>query len=541
MKEPAFSRHDVAVASTGCVRNFNRNDRDDSAYGLRDWQPGQDLRRDDAVVAGLLAMRVSAAEDDDMDRPAGLLAEYIDGRGVVARRVDTRLAFAWNGRPPDARLVSGPLTVRWTGYLESETTGDYRIHAFGVGRVRVSVKGRVILDANASTPQWIDSQAIELPYDQHPIEIDYQADAPPQSLAFYWSGPGFELEPLGDRVLYHEAIADHGDRFGRGQTLYQALRCGGCHQLDGAASVLAAPALDRVAESLHRPWLLERLTDNRSTDATAAEVFARRMPHFALPQDEANDLADYVLTSRLPVEPKLPLHRRVLERGPRCGRARPRSFSFARMSRLPSISGSRTGHSFRRRRSVACRTETSGGFFETWLIDPGQLNRDHRMPIFDLDATQRSQLAAFLSTLRPDDVEPDRATAGDTPEATSIDWERGRRLFAHYRCDACHRGPAEEGASQLAPSDSVTEPVVLNSQSAWDESCCNQAVAGRRPGYGLSAAQQDALREYVTHVAAAAESDAALDGGQLLEQNNCLGCHDRGLSQGLLALRLRTL
>ena len=77
-------------------------------------------------------------------------------------------------------------------------------------------------------------------------------------------------------------------------------------------------------------------------------------------------------------------------------------------------------------------------FFSRWLEDPAHINPAHRMPVFPLSARQRSQLAAYLSTLG--EVDEALSTDADTDErnADAHQIERGRRLVGEYRCAACH-------------------------------------------------------------------------------------------------------
>jgi hypothetical protein len=485
---------------------------------------------------------------DEEARTQGLIGRYRDGRGVVAERVDRSVSFHWNGRRPDRRLSSGRLTVRWRGYLESETSGEYRLYAYGSGRLTVRVNGQTVLEGEASEPQWFDGRPLTLDYDQHTLEIEFHAAEAPRQLAFFWSGPTFAIEPLPPAALLHDVDGEATDAvsFAGGESLYRALRCEACHALEGSEP-LAAPALDRLPGRLHRAWLIEWLCE-ASPEETAEGAIRRRMPHIALSAGEASDLADYLLrrdddAQAVGAAPDIdsnaagPGEAGSLAAAAEIERGRAWFMSLGCLACHPWESlaswslfdGGELSH-------VAAKRPAS--FFAEWLADPADVNRDHRMPRFELSHQQQTQIAVFLATqargTRPERQGVEHESQSALREPIVERRRRGRELFVRQRCHACHRAPDDERLADATGGGREQVKRPLSAQSNWDDSCCGLPRAGVRPGYRLAVKQRTALRRYVSQfVADPRDMPLRPSGAQLVEEFRCLGCHERELETGM--------
>src|SRR5262249_51379248 len=153
-------------------------------------------------------------------------------------------------------------------------------------------------------------------------------------------------------------------------------------------------------------------------------------------------------------------------------------------------------------------------FFAAWLADPVRLNRDHRMPVFSLEANERTSLALFLAEQKSG------AKSDFTARKPAGRHVEGKKLVEQLRCAACHRLPEERGeAAPTAPR--------LGERSDWQRSCLHEPDPARhRPGYHLGKEDARALRVYYTGLRAAPEGRSSPpDGGLLLAERNCLACH----------------
>ena len=137
------------------------------------------------------------------------------------------------------------------------------------------------------------------------------------------------------------------------------------------------------------------------------------------------------------------------------------------------------------------------------------------MPVFQLSDHERLDLHAWLNSLN-DLVEPEDL---QLPEA---DLQRGRQLVRHLRCGACHQLP-----TSLADTSGA---VAYDVDGDWSGGCLDSSVAVEgRPYYRLTIEQIEALRNYLTH----ADGPGADDPQQILLENNCLKCHQRGSTPGI--------
>jgi cytochrome c553 len=247
-------------------------------------------------------------EDDELPEfLPGLLAEFELSQGSAdapgqphqfVKRFDHDVLFDWNaggaGLAADPRAdTDSPIQAKWTGFLETKESGQFKIHAYAAGRLSVRLNDKPILSSHSETPQWVDSPSIELPFGRHPIEIQYEVNGKQRQVGLYWSGPQFELEPISHRFFSHRSEISLDNSFERGLQLSRALRCTACHDGQDTRPPLAAPALTHLDGNLHREWLIERLTARDSAPG-------QRMPHFGLSTEDAEALADTLWAASQP-------------------------------------------------------------------------------------------------------------------------------------------------------------------------------------------------------------------------------------------------
>ena len=511
-------------------------------------------------------------EEDEFPYRPGLVAEYRAGDRSVTR-VDPVVAFDWEEGSCDLRLPGGPFQATWRGRLWTREMGSYRLLCYGQGRVRLHLAGKRLIEADLPVAGWAVSEAVELPFDFHPLKVEYERTVPAGRLALYWSGPGFSLEPVPARFLLHERSDSPPQQFERGRILAEALRCAACHREAGEV-VLPAPALDLAVLPLTRSWLHAWLTAPvpPAKEATSGNV-TRRMPHLPLSAHQAEAIASWLLVPRGPgdlvtsPDPAAPDAARAVpptssartakrsekssssDRRPSLSSAQPPSAVQAaepgkekgsrRPAKLPTAEdGARL---IETRGCLACHTwqgrgqsgwfgggdlaqlaaKRPAGFLVRWLQDPSAINRHHRMPVFPFSPEELAALAQWEAALpRPaNEASPTRSS----PAASEETLRQGRHWATQFRCGACHALPEQTPWAQVAP---------LSAQSDWSRSCGGRpAKAGGRidqPAYGLTDDDHAALRAYFSTPRPGAQAvPAAARGWELLLRNNCLACHLR--------------
>ncbi|MDX1947498.1 MAG: c-type cytochrome, partial [Pirellulaceae bacterium] len=464
------------------------------------------------VLVSALAAQEGVDDEESPFRP-GLLATYRSGE-QSAQRIDESLAFDWQAAAPDPRLPAGSFTATWRGRLWTQATGAYRLHAFVQGKLKIEVDGKPVLSGTPAAPGWLASEPLDWTFDYRPLVVTFEKTAADARLALFWSGPGFSLEPIPDRFLFHDREGTIPTNFARGRQLAAALRCAACHG-PATSDPLPAPALDKLSGNIARDWLMQWL----SVPATGGEgELVRRMPHFDLTPDEAAAVAAWLL--RAPAE-KLPPEK-----------PSPKPSEKEKKSKQLAPSASQGERLFLTLGCLACHQHGELGesglfgggdlthiaakrpaeYFARWLADPASLNRDHRMPLFELSAAERTSLSLWLA-------EQGKVDRTDVRSAGKVD--EGQKLVARFRCAACHRLE-------------VGEPVVpekvrpITTASDWSRSCAGSSDSTKaRPGYRLSAADQRALQAYYSATLPAAKPTIQARGRDLLVKLNCLSCHLR--------------
>ena len=470
------------------------------------------IRCVEAILIAILLSPLSTSaqssleeEDEDPFLP-GLAAVYADDTGemqCIARRIAM----------PVSQPAGASFRARWRGYLESEVPGPYQLAVYACGQVTVRLQGRTLIDIARQTPGWLLAEPVELAYDFHPLEVDFKATGNGE-IRLFWSGPGFQLEPIPPKQMSHDRNGSPGDHFEKGRELVRALRCAACHEFAAAKPPLKAPALDRLPGNLHPDWLAEWLANDH------AGAVGNRMPNFHATREQAHDITAYLFSLSAGKDAEETAPRGDVESG----------------QQLFLTLGCLACH---QKNGLGVTSLFDGGdlsniaakrpedFFARWLDDPSRINRDHRMPNFELTGQENADLAAYLANDSHDVPHDVAKLDGNFATQTAEAITRGKTLIRQLRCAACHRIDAE-------PSE--PNKTRIDNHSDWNRSCLTEPEIGR-PGYRLDAFMRRAIQSYVCQQPMATEVESSFRGSQLLREHNCVSCHSRedGLGLGPVA------
>ena len=217
----------------------------------------------------------------------------------------------------------------------------------------------------------------------------------------------------------------------------------------------------------------------------------------------------------------------------------------------------------------------SADWLATWLFNPMQLNEHARMPVVTLSDKERAQIVLALLVSSPTSsgergagtekektknrkeepltlaLSPQSRGEGTEKEKAKEEKEDpaqvalGRKLIESSRCSACH---------QLSrPQSLAARPRSLSRGDLdWLKSCTQ--ATNRQPGQpSFSQVDEKAVRTYVATWGPVVQQNeqngsgkplllplnpqpSILNPSRLLEQKNCLACHDRDDSKGLSRL-----
>ncbi|QDU25080.1 Cytochrome c [Anatilimnocola aggregata] len=490
--------------------------------------------------AALCALPVFAQEEEGEEEPylPGLIAEHGDNQ-VKFRKLEPTVNRG--ARVADERLDSAGHTQHnsvWRGVLLVPEDGQYTFYLHTAGRgTHLVLDGKPIIDTgkNLVSQGWLESPPQKLSYGAVPIEIYFAPHNSGESISLHWSSERFALEPIPARNLAHDRRLTLRVDFERGAVLTRALRCEACHSGEAAAktSPVPAPALDQLAGNLQRPWLVNWLMAKHAVPASEKEEprIERRMPYLGMDPSEAEVLADWLLTSHSPQQPKQKPASQPKEAPPKESNSKQKKEkrappSAAEGERLFFTQGCLACH----QRGEFGESGLFGGgdlthvaakrpaeYFARWLEQPESLNRDHRMPVFALTADQRQSLALYLG----------KETGDEGRESgTKANGAKAREIARKYRCDQCHRLPEATEVTKLSAPAVVP---LLRRESKWDQSCASagQVIGRSQPKFAVAKSDAAALQKYFTERRSSLVRSSVVDGAQLLIENNCLACHAR--------------
>lgn len=487
------------------------------------------------------------ADEDEDELPkyrSGLVAVYLQADRTPVERIDDDLQFVWRDDVPDARLTAGAFSADWRGRLFVLAPGAYRLHVFVAGQVTLKLNGATVLTVEAAAPGWHETAPITLPYGHHPLEVSYSRTGDDGQFKLHWSGPQFGVEPIPERHFFHEPTQSPTSRFDDGALLVRALRCAACHSLPEQPKPLPAPALTHLRGNVRPQWLIEHLLgENQANDKSgAAGTATRRMPHLPLKRDDAEAITAYLLETSAdsakvklpePIDPPPPVEKidPSSKKKPKPRTAPSRTIGEQLTRSLGCLGCHRVGELgtaglFAGTDLSEVAQKRTPDFFVRWFESAATVNVDHRMPQFKLESLEKADLAAYFMQLgeKPNDAQEPVATEIKSSRALL---ERGRELVSEHRCGACHRLPGKPEVPALAKA--------LAPKISADDGCLGSPDERKeRPGYRLSDGEQAAISEYLSTVSRTPTGDRAADEGRfVLVERNCLGCHSRGLTNGL--------
>ena len=262
------------------------------------------------LLAALTAGLAAAASLFAAERP-GLLATYSDARrSVRVETPDANFFLAAEESPHPG--IAAAFEAVWRGKLSVLRNGDYR---FDAGGAQVALGGKVAADA-----------PLQLAAGSVPLEIRYRRQAGEAQLRLLWKGPGFDWEPLPNRLLSHdESLSAQETLVSEGRRLAGELGCVNCH-VSASASLerRLAPELNGIGARRNEGWLFAWMADPRAVRGDAA------MPAL-LTAAERRDIARYLATLQGPRRARA--GRQVAQPLPRI---RIDALSDAGLRRLPS-------------------------------------------------------------------------------------------------------------------------------------------------------------------------------------------------------------
>lgn len=133
--------------------------------------------------------------------PGGLKAEYFsnpDLQGSPKVRTDAQINFQPANQAPDPFLPTGAMSVRWSGELQPNITGEYTLSFNGTDGVRVWIDGQLQVDKWGQRGMSTDSFKVNLTAGKkHNLKVEYFTGGNNTTAHLRWitpSGEGIDLQ-----------------------------------------------------------------------------------------------------------------------------------------------------------------------------------------------------------------------------------------------------------------------------------------------------------------------------------------------------------
>lgn len=261
----------------------------------------------------------------------------------------------------------------------------------------------------------------------------------------YWDRPIFPREYMEASCAkcHKEKQVPQAPILTLGRKLIEESNCVGCHKIDGFSKQWV-PSLDGIGSKVNRRWLVKWLKNPK-------EYFSKtRMPNFLLSDEEANILADFLMTFKtFPNNSTLePLPSQLLKT------------SSTQDEKLIELGSTR----FREARCISCHLiNGKGGYIATdlgkvadkvnvkWLYNyvksPKQLQPGVEMPRYRFN---ERELIGIVSYMQSEFTEGEEDTT-PPPTPDPAYYEKGLALFKKYNCSGCHELGGMKKAEEMAP------------------------------------------------------------------------------------------
>lgn len=469
------------------------------------------------LLVALISRVVSAqgegvATEAAVPTEPGLVAAYAGSGGLAHTLQRLPALHVREGESPAAGLESGAFTAVFVGFLNLDLRTRLTFSAEGRGRVRVSVRGQVVLDGEGDDLSLLKSEAFRIRKGANPLLIEYTAPhAGPAILRLCWQSDDFVREPIPAEAFTHACDETHAraaQQLRRGRELFAALRCINCHEPDSGVDLAratfglgaAAPSLAGLGERVNAEWIARWILEPDS-----------RRPGAHMPR---------VLPEGLAAEAALELARSIAkgftqDASPAASALDPDQESAMRGGALIADLGCNACHVLPGETPAVPETRVTlkevaakfrPGALATFVQDPTQFYPATRMPKFALSAAEAADIEAHLRSLSP----PAASTDGTNVTTCSA---------SQYRCQQCH----DPRPDTMLPAT----PLAGIAGVDWSETGCASAKAtSSMARYALPTEDRHSLESFrKAGVQSAFRTSAQERSHTAVRELRCQACH----------------
>lgn len=156
-------------------------------------------------------LKLSANFEPQGEYANGLLGEYYDmsdmdnASALKMKRIDSKIAFNFMYDAPDPAIEPETFSIRWTGYIKPQVTGDYIFKTLSDDGIRVTINGANVIDkwGALSLDYTVADSPVHLEAGTYyPITFEYQ-QLPLYAAAFlFWESDSEPMSVVPESAFY---------------------------------------------------------------------------------------------------------------------------------------------------------------------------------------------------------------------------------------------------------------------------------------------------------------------------------------------------
>ncbi|MCP4047395.1 MAG: putative baseplate assembly protein [Gammaproteobacteria bacterium] len=140
----------------------------------------------------------------------GLYGEYFNNKDLTRRklsRTDATVNFDWGTGSPDPSIGAGTFSVRWTGWVQTPSTGTYTFYTESDDGVRLWVNDQLVINNWSVHGVTEDSGSISLnSNEKYNIRLEFYENTGLAVIKLYWAPPGQSKQIIPQGRLYPRNI-----------------------------------------------------------------------------------------------------------------------------------------------------------------------------------------------------------------------------------------------------------------------------------------------------------------------------------------------
>ncbi|MEM9717930.1 MAG: PKD domain-containing protein [Bacteroidota bacterium] len=138
---------------------------------------------------------------------AGTYFNNIDLTNQALQRIDPTVNFNWGGGSPDPSIGADTYSVRWDGFVEAPSSGEYTFYTNSDDGVRLWVDNQLIIDNWTDHGPTEDVATLGMGIGQLvPIRLEWYENGGGAVIQLSWSGPGVSKQIIPQSYLYPEEL-----------------------------------------------------------------------------------------------------------------------------------------------------------------------------------------------------------------------------------------------------------------------------------------------------------------------------------------------